>query len=59
MVKQVKDFTKKCFIHDKTIDPNAIYIALVLYGYIEKNPYYLTIIERYLNDLKIDYIENN
>ena len=59
MIKQVKDFSKKCFMHDKTIDATSIYIGLVMYGYIEKNPYYLAIIERYLNDLKIEFIENN
>jgi len=59
MVKQVKDFTKRCFIHDKKIEADAIYISLVMYGYIEKNTYYLTIIERYLNALKEEFIENN
>lgn len=59
MINQVKDFTKKCFANDKLVDGNAIYISLVMYGYIEKNTYYLTIIERYLNALKEEFIENN
>lgn len=59
MINQVKDFTKKCFANDKLVEATSIYISLVMYGYIEKNTYYLTIIERYLNALKEEFIENN